>query len=57
MAGKPQPAGPRRAPTAAAAADGRKDYWDGEEAGQFAGLVYPAREDDAGLEDAARRLR
>ena len=29
------------------------DYWEPEEAGQFAGLVYPAREDHPGAEDAA----
>jgi hypothetical protein len=29
------------------------DYWDSEEAGQFAGLVYPAREDDTDLADTA----
>ena len=29
------------------------DYWEPEQAGQFAGLVYPAREDHLGAEDAA----
>jgi Protein of unknown function (DUF2637) len=29
------------------------DYWEPEEAGQFAGLVYPAREDHPDAEDAA----
>jgi Protein of unknown function (DUF2637) len=42
------------APTAepgevAAEPDGsREDYWEGDDAGQFAGLVYPAREGDPG---------
>jgi hypothetical protein len=30
-----------------------EDYWEPEEAGQFAGLVYPAREDHPDAEDAA----
>jgi hypothetical protein len=29
----------------------REDYWDGEDAGQFAGLVYPAREGSAGPDE------
>jgi hypothetical protein len=30
-----------------------EDYWDAEEAGQFAGLVYPVREGHGDLGDAA----
>jgi Protein of unknown function (DUF2637) len=30
-----------------------EDYWDSEEAGQFAGLVYPAREDQPGSDRAS----
>ena len=45
MAGKQQ-AGERDAPR-------DDDYWEPEEAGQFAGLVYPAREDHPDAEDAA----
>jgi hypothetical protein len=30
-----------------------EEYWDGEDAGPFAGLVYPAREVSTGPEDAA----
>ncbi len=45
MAAKPQAAG-RDTPPA-------EDYWDSEDAGQFAGLVYPPREDGADLDDAA----
>jgi hypothetical protein len=33
--------------------DPREDYWDGDDAGQFAGLVYPAREASAHPDDAA----
>jgi hypothetical protein len=39
MAGKPRSAGRGTPPT--------EDYWDSEDAGQFAGLVYPPREDGA----------
>jgi Protein of unknown function (DUF2637) len=45
MAAKPQAAG-RDTPPA-------EDYWDSEDAGQFAGLVYPPREDGADLDDPA----
>jgi hypothetical protein len=45
MAGKPQAIGPDASPDA--------EYWESAQAGQFAGLVYPAREDDADPDDAA----
>jgi hypothetical protein len=45
MAGKPQAAERDTPPT--------EDYWDSEAAGQFAGLVYPPREDGADLNEAA----
>jgi hypothetical protein len=44
MAGKAQASEDDAAPSA--------DYWDAEEAGQFAGLVYPVREDDGDRGDA-----
>jgi hypothetical protein len=49
-AGEPATAGPAAEPDAVAAEpDGpHEDYWDGDDAGQFAGLVYPAREGGAG---------
>ena len=58
MAGNPQPAKPAASPTAASptaeAAAASQDYWDAEEEGQFAGLVYPARgEHRAAPDDAA----
>jgi Protein of unknown function (DUF2637) len=58
MAGNPQPAKPAASPTAASptaeATATSQDYWDAEEEGQFAGLVYPAREEDrADPDDAA----
>jgi Protein of unknown function (DUF2637) len=42
-------------PTAERDASPDAEYWESEEAGQFAGLVYPAREDEdkADLDDAA----
>jgi hypothetical protein len=43
MAGKQQAAADDEPPN--------PDYWDSEGAGQFAGLVYPAREDRADLDD------
>ncbi|HEY1820268.1 MAG TPA: DUF2637 domain-containing protein [Trebonia sp.] len=53
MAGNPRPAEPAAPPTAAAEPL-PDDYWDTEEAGQFAGLVYAARDEDgADLNDAA----
>jgi hypothetical protein len=53
MAGNPRPAEPAAPPTAAAEPF-PDDYWDTEEAGQFAGLVYAARDEDgADLNDAA----
>jgi hypothetical protein len=52
MAGNPQPAKPAASPTAEAAA-ASQDYWDAEEEGQFAGLVYPAREEDRAVPDDA----
>src|SRR6201996_1331300 len=53
MAGNPQPAKPAAASTAKVAPTS-PDYWDTEEQGQFAGLVYPAREENgADLDDAA----
>jgi Protein of unknown function (DUF2637) len=45
MAGNPRPAEPAEPPTVEAETVA-PDYWDSEEAGQFAGLVYPAREED-----------
>ena len=45
MAGKQQRAERDAPPT--------EDYWDAEEAGQFAGLVYPARENEPDLGDHA----
>jgi Protein of unknown function (DUF2637) len=35
--------------------DPDEDYWDGDDARQFAGLVYPAREGNPGAETAASR--
>ena len=53
MAGNRQPAKPGASPTAKAA-PASQDYWDAEEEGQFAGLVYPAPgEDRTDLDDAA----
>ena len=48
-AGEPGPTGPAAEPGGAAAgpAGPDEDYWDGDDAGQFAGLVYPAREGSA----------
>jgi hypothetical protein len=49
------PAGPGAVPAAGGAdpADVSEDYWESEEAGQFAGLVYAAREEPADLDDPA----
>ena len=33
----------------------QEDYWEGDDAGQFAGLVYPAREGNPSAEAAAGR--
>jgi hypothetical protein len=44
MAGKQQAAEDDATPS--------EEYWDSEEAGPLAGLVYPAREDHADLNDA-----
>ncbi|MGH3246894.1 MAG: DUF2637 domain-containing protein [Trebonia sp.] len=40
-------------PTAERDASPDADYWESEETGPFAGLVYPARQDNADLDDAA----
>jgi hypothetical protein len=47
---EPNPTEPAAAPAATATGpDGpQDDYWDGDDAGQFAGLVYPARAGDPG---------
>jgi Protein of unknown function (DUF2637) len=54
-AGQPDATEPATEPggAAAAAADQDEDYWDGDDAGQFAGQVYPAREGSAGPNAAA----
>ena len=53
--GEPAAAGHAAPPgTVDAERDGaHEDYWDGDDAGQFAGLVYPAREGSAGPDAAA----
>jgi Protein of unknown function (DUF2637) len=48
-AGNSRAAGPATVPAEVPA----EDYWDSEERPQFAGLVYPAREDSADRDDAA----
>jgi Protein of unknown function (DUF2637) len=52
---EPGTAEPAAEPSAAPGKSDRADddYWDGEDAGPFAGLVYPAREVSTGPEDAA----
>jgi Protein of unknown function (DUF2637) len=54
-ADEPGAAEPAAEPGAAAAEPGvpHEDYWDGDDAGQFAGLVYPAREGSPGPDAAA----
>jgi hypothetical protein len=59
-ASKPKPAVPSDSPRAegsgrpeVSGASTATDYWDTEEAGQYAGLVYPAREENTGAEQGA----
>jgi hypothetical protein len=52
MAGTQQPAAEDAGDAGDDAPQGT-DYWESEEAGQYAGLVYAARDDQAGAEHAA----